>query len=216
MPNSDATPVAAPIETPKKSTALPAFFTATPKVEVLHQAIVAYLANARQSNAHTKTKGEISGGGRKPWKQKGTGRARAGSSRSPLWIGGGITFGPRSDANHSKRLPVKLRRLALSMALSTKVTDKKLIVVPSLTLTEAKTKQAAALIAKLAPEAKSVLLVLPTKNADLLQAVRNLPTTAAITVNDLNTYDVLNFDVVVMTDEAVKKTEEVFGSKAKA
>jgi large subunit ribosomal protein L4 len=212
MPNSDVTTT----EAPKKTTALPAFFTATPKMEVLHQAVVSYLANARQSNAHTKTRGEISGGGRKPWKQKGTGRARAGSSRSPLWIGGGITFGPRSDANHTKRLPVKLRRLALSMALSVKVTDKKLIIVPTVAIAEAKTKQAAALIAKHAPEAKSVMIVVPALDAVLMQAMRNLPTAAVTTVNDLNTYDVLNFDTIIMTEDAVKKTEEVFGQKAKA
>ncbi len=190
---------------------LPALFTTTPKTTVLHQAVVAYLANARQSNAHTKLRGEVSGGGKKPWKQKGTGRARAGSSRSPLWRSGGITFGPRSDANFGKRLPVKMKRLALSMALSVKVADHKLIVVDNLSISEPKTKQALGLIATIAPEATSVLLVVPAYDPALLQATRNLQAAALTTVNDLNAYDVLNFDVIVMAEAAVVKAQEIFG-----
>lgn len=210
--NSEATAINS---TSTVSSNWPAYFLTTPKINVLHQVVVGYLANARQSNAHTKTRGEISGGGRKPWKQKGTGRARAGSSRSPLWIGGGITFGPRSDANHSKKLPVKLRRLALSMALSTKVNDQKLILVPDLKLTAPKTKLAVALLSKLAPSAKSLLLVVDKMDLTLRQAVQNLPSTAITQAKDLNAHDVLNFDTIIITEPAVQLVDQLFGQKAK-
>lgn len=192
---------------------LPALFTATPKKEVLHQAVVAYLANARQSNAHTKLRGEVRGGGRKPWKQKGTGRARAGSSRSPIWVGGGITFGPRSDANYSKRLPVKMKRLALSMALSAKAADNKLMVVKEFSVTEPKTKQVASILSALVPTAQSVLIVVSAIDQQLLQASRNLPAVAVAVVSDLNAYDVLNFDQIVMTEAAVTEAEKIFGKR---
>lgn len=194
-----------------KSTALelPGLFATAPKQEILHQAVVAYLANARQGNAHTKTRGEVRGGGRKPWKQKGTGRARAGSSRSPIWVGGGITFGPRNDENHSKRLPVKMKRLALAMALSTKVEAGKLIVVDDLKVAEPKTKLMATVLEKVAPEATSILMVVPAYDATLLQASRNLPNAALVVASDMNAYDVLNFDTIVMTQAAVEATEQV-------
>lgn len=199
------------IDGTKQSTIdLPAFFTAVPKATVLHQAVVAYLANARQGNAHTKTRGEVSGGGRKPWKQKGTGRARAGSSRSPIWVGGGITFGPRSVESYAHRLPAKLRRLALSMALSTKATAGKLIVVDSLPLPEAKTKLAAAAIGRLAPDSTSVMIVTEEKSQPWLRAAANLPSAAIMTVSDLNTYDVLNFDTLIFTEAALKKVPTIF------
>lgn len=192
---------------------LPAFFTATPKKEVLHQAVVAYLANARQGNAHTKTRGEVSGGGRKPWKQKGTGRARAGSSRSPLWEGGGITFGPRSNQNFSQRLPVKIKRLALSMALSSKVIDDKFIVIESLKVDAPKTKLLVAILEKLAPKAGSILIVLAKPEDAVLRASRNLPNVSVMPVNELNTYDVLNFDTIILTNSAVTAAAEIFNPK---
>lgn len=192
---------------------LPAFFATTPKKEVLHQAVLAYLANARQGNAHTKTRGEVSGGGRKPWKQKGTGRARAGSSRSPLWEGGGITFGPRSNQNFSQRLPVKIKRLALSMALSSKVIDDKFIVIESLKVDAPKTKILVAILEKLAPNAGSILIVLAEPEAAVLRASRNLPYVSVTPVNELNTYDVLNFDTVILTQSAVTAAAEIFNPK---
>ncbi len=192
---------------------LPALFTTTPKQQVLHQAVVAYLANARQSNAHTKTRGEVAGGGRKPWKQKGTGRARAGSSRSPIWVGGGITFGPRSDANYGKRLPVKLKRLALAMALTTKATEGKVTVVSNLAINEPKTKEVVAIIKQIAPEAQSVLLISHELEPQLLVAARNLPNAAVVTVTDLNAYDILNFDHLVFTQEAITVAQTVFGKE---
>jgi large subunit ribosomal protein L4 len=182
---------------------LPAVFKTEPKKALLHQAVVMYLANARQSNAHTKLRGEVQGGGRKPWKQKGTGRARAGSSRSPLWIGGGITFGPRSDANYSKSMPAKMKRLALAMALSAKATAGKITVITEANVAEPKTKLVADMVQSIAPQATSVLIITTQTNAEFFRATRNLSNVAVVTVNDLNTYDVLNFDQLVFTKDAI-------------
>jgi large subunit ribosomal protein L4 len=198
-----------------ETVALPTAFTVEPKKALLHQAVLAYLANQRTSTAHTKTRGEVNGGGRKPWKQKGTGRARAGSSRSPLWIGGGITFGPRSNANFSKQLPAKMRQLAIRMALSTKAADNNIIVATDLTLNDVKTKFAAELYQKLAPEATSLLVVTGQMDEKLLQATSNLPTVAVTTVNDLNTYDILNFNKLLFTKEAFEMVEGKFGKAEK-
>lgn len=194
--------------TPNGTIDVPAVFSVEPKKELLHQAVVTFLANSRQSNAHTKTRGEVSGGGRKPWKQKGTGRARAGSSRSPIWIGGGITFGPRSDANHSLKMPTKMKHLALAMALSTKIEAKKLIIAEGITVSDAKTKQAAQLIKNMAPEAKTVLLVTATIDPAVLQAIRNIPTVAAIKASDLSTFDVLSFDQIIVAKDAIEVIEK--------
>lgn len=194
------------METPKS-------LTVEPKKELLHQAVLMYLANSRLSNAHTKTRAEVSGGGRKPWKQKGTGRARAGSSRSPLWIGGGITFGPRSNANYSQKLPAKMKRLALAMALSSKINDKAISIIDDLTINEAKTKNVANLVKTLAPQAKSVLLVTKEIDPILMLATRNLSNTAIINASDLNTYDILNFDHIVMAKDAVEVISQLVESK---
>ncbi len=195
-----------------KAIELPAFFAAIPKKELLHQAVVSFLANQRQSNAHTKTRGDVSGGGRKPWKQKGTGRARAGSSRSPIWVGGGITFGPRSDANYSKRFPVKMKRLALSMALSDKAANSKLLVIDQLALSEPKTKHIAAFLEKVAPQAKSILIVTPTVSDTLFRATRNLPQAMIISLDEINTYDVLRHEFLILTEETVKAINERFAT----
>lgn len=192
---------------------LPVLFQIEPKKALLHQAITAYLANARQSPAHTKTRGEVSGGGRKPWKQKGTGRARVGSSRSPLWRGGGITFGPIAGANNGKRLPVKMKRLALSMALSAKASEGRIIVIDELTLKTPKTKEAALVVKQLCPEARSVLLVSCNAPFPVRQAFRNLPSVALAQAADLNAYDTLKYDYLVFTKEAIGLTEKQLSSK---
>ena len=194
----------------EKSTTLelPALFTTKPNPSVLHQVVIAYLANQRQSPGHTKTRGEVAGGGRKPWKQKGTGRARAGSTRSPIWVGGGITFGPRSSANFSQRLPIKMKRLALSMALSAKVEAKKLVVVADLNLSAPKTKMIASYLTNLVPDARRVLMVTAGTDAALLRAAANLPMTEVTTAADLTTYDVVLADWVIMTEPAIKSLEE--------
>lgn len=191
--------------TKKSAAELPALFSVTPKKAVLHQAVVAYLANQRQSNAHTKTRGEVSGGGRKPWKQKGTGRARAGSSRSPIWVGGGITFGPRADANHTHRLPLKVKRLALSMALSAKAATNKIKVIEPISLPEAKTKHVAALISRCAPQAASVLIVTADVDQMLLRAGQNIADAAIIAVAHLNPLLVMQFDEILITTDALER-----------
>lgn len=191
---------------------VPTVLTIEPKNALLHQAVVAYMANNRLSNAHTKTRGEVRGGGRKPWKQKGTGRARAGSSRSPLWIGGGITFGPRSVENFTKRLPDKMKRMALAMALSSKISDGQVTIVDALTLSEPKTKNVAAIVTAIAPTATSVLLVTANLDRMMLQASRNLSNTALINASDLNTFDVLNFGHLIIAKDAVEILEKQLGS----
>lgn len=192
---------------------VPTVLTIEPKTALLHQAVVTYMANNRLSNAHTKTRGEVRGGGRKPWKQKGTGRARAGSSRSPIWVGGGITFGPRSIENFSKRLPDKMKRMALAMALSMKISEGKVTIVDVLALTEPKTKNVAAMVSAIAPTATSVLLVTTNVDRLLLQASRNLSNTALINASDLNTFDVLNFGHLIIAKDAVEILEKQLGSE---
>ncbi len=194
---------------------LPSFFAVEPKKELLHQAVLMYLANSRVHTAHTKTKGEVRGGGRKPWKQKGTGRARAGSSRSPLWIGGGITFGPRKDDNYSLRLPTKMKRLAFSMALSDKAATGQLHLVDVLAVTQPKTKEVAQIVSAITPEAKSVLLVTTEIDRALFQATRNLENVAIINVADLNTYDILNFQHIIMAKDALTVLEKLFSKSEK-
>lgn len=202
----------------EKSTSLelPALFTIAPNQSVLHQVVVAYLANQRQSPGHTKTRGEVAGGGRKPWKQKGTGRARAGSSRSPIWVGGGITFGPRSTANFSQRLPIKMKRLALSMALSAKVEAKKLVVVTELNLSAPKTKLVAGYLTNLVPQAKRILIVTAGVDAALLRAVANLPQTEVVTASDLTTYQVMVADWLIVTSAAIRDLTERLELAAKS
>jgi large subunit ribosomal protein L4 len=135
-----------------------AIFAVKPDQAIIHEAMVAQRANARRAIANTKTRGEVRGGGKKPWKQKGTGRARQGSIRSPQWVGGGITFGPTSERNFSLKINKKVKRKALFMALSDKVLSQKFMVLESMDTSSAKTKQAASVIAKL-PIDRNVLLV---------------------------------------------------------
>lgn len=187
---------------------LPTALATEPKKELLHQAVVTYLANQRTANAHTKTRGEVRGGGRKPWKQKGTGRARAGSSRSPIWVGGGITFGPRNDRNYSLRMPERMKRLALSMAVSAKAAAGELQVIEALTLHAPKTKEIHAILQKIHNDARSILIVTASNDATLLQAAQNLPYAAVTTASDLNVYDLLSFRQVLMTSDAMPILEQ--------
>ena len=187
---------------------LPAALATEPKKELLHQAVVTYLANQRTANAHTKTRGEVRGGGRKPWKQKGTGRARAGSSRSPIWVGGGITFGPRNDRNYSLRMPDRMKRLALGMAVSAKAAAGELQIIEALTLNAPKTKEIHAILQKIHGDARSVLIVTAAPDATLLQATNNLPYATITTASDLNVYDLLSFHQVLMTSDAMPILEQ--------
>lgn len=176
---------------------------------LLHEAVTLLLANRRAASAHTKSRAEVSGGGKKPWRQKGTGRARAGSSRSPLWRGGGITFGPRNDRNYTKKMNAKAQQKAVAMALTDKVLQKKFIVLDTLEIPEGKTKGIIGMLKKL-PSLRSVLFVTSGNHGALVQATRNLPQADTAAPRSLNTYDILSHDGIITTKEAVAVIEARF------
>lgn len=180
----------------------PTVFDVAAKPAVLHQAITAHLANRRAATANTKGRGEVRGGGAKPWRQKGTGRARAGSSRSPIWIGGGTTFGPSNERNYTQRLPQKMRQLALKMALSTKVHDDAMVMIDAFEFPDGKTKSWLKLNANLPKnEAKTLLVVTATDPST--RTVRNLPDYKLATPKDVSTYDIVRYGRIVMTPESI-------------
>jgi large subunit ribosomal protein L4 len=171
--------------------------------ELLKLAYSAYLANGRDNLAVTKTRGLVSGGGKKPWKQKGTGRARFGSSRNPIWRGGGIAFGPTGNENYTLKVNVTAKRLALRQALSLSASENRVRVIESFENKDAKTAATAKLLAKI--EAKgSVLLVLDHKDEKTERAVKNLQQVKAVNANYLNVYDIMNADTVVVTEKALE------------
>lgn len=175
---------------------------------LLHQAITAYEANQRQGTASTKTRTEVRGGGRKPWRQKGTGRARHGSTRSPIWVGGGVTFGPK-PRDYRQALPRKVRRAALRSALSAKVNAGDLIVLDSLSLPEAKTKRMAEVL-KALDVAGTTLIVTNERDRNVELSARNIPGIALRQASGINAYDVLKHRKLVITTDGVAKVEEVF------
>lgn len=176
--------------------------------DIMHRAVVNYLANQRQGTSSTLTRGEVSGGGRKPWRQKGTGRARHGSIRSPLWRKGGIVFGPK-PRSYKFTLPKKLKRYALKSALSSKVADNQIIVLESLYMEAPKTKTMAEILKNIRA-AKKALIVLPGKDENVEKSARNIPGVKTASVNTLNVYDVLNHGSLIITKEAVERVEEVY------
>ncbi len=175
---------------------------------VLHQAMVMQLANQRLGTAATKTRGFVRGGGRKPWKQKGTGRARAGSIRSPLWVGGGVVFGPH-PRSYRKAMPRKARRLAIKSALSAKVEAGELLVLESLAFSAPSTKEAVVLLNNLnAGNGKTLFIT--KENEELVEkSSRNIPGVKAITSLGLNVVDLLHHDKIIITKDAVNRIEEV-------
>lgn len=173
---------------------------------LLHQAVVMYLANQRQGTAGTKTRGEVRGGGRKPWRQKGTGRARQGSIRSPLWRKGGVVFGPH-PRDYRQRMPKKARRAALRAALSAQVRDGRLIVLEELQLERPRTREVREVLRRLGAE--RALLVLPEPNPVVHLSVRNLPGAAARPASDLNAYEVLRYPRLIILKDAVERVAEV-------
>lgn len=185
-------------------------FEVAPNARLIQQAVVVQQANSRQSIAHTKTRAEVRGGGRKPWKQKGTGRARHGSIRSPLWRGGGITFGPRSDRNFSRSLTIKARRKALAMILSDRAKDSQVIVVEPPALESPKTKTVVALLRKLPVKSPS-LLVMGEPNPALVRSVRNAPDVTSIAAASLNVVDALKHRSLVLLDGALERMVKTFG-----
>ena len=175
---------------------------------VLYEVVKNQLANKRQGTQSAKTRAEVRGGGRKPWRQKGTGRARHGSIRSPLWVGGGVTFAPK-PRDYSYTLPKKVRRLAMKSALTSKVNNKELIVLDELTLTEPKTKEMVNILKNL-KVGKKALIVLNDSNEAVIKSAKNIPGIETTSVNTLNVYDILKYDNFIITKDAVEKVEEVY------
>lgn len=175
---------------------------------VVHQAIVMQLANQRQGTSATKTRGMVRGGGRKPWKQKGTGRARCGSTRSPIWVGGGTTFGPQ-PRSYAKKMPRKARRLALCCALSAKVASGEMVVVEGLTFDAPKTKNVVAMLGAFDAADKKALIITNGDNVNVELSARNMPKVTAISNMVLNCFDILNSNKVFLDKEIVEQIEEV-------
>src|SRR5512143_4160761 len=192
-----------------KDVELPALFGAEVKSHLLHSAVVNQLANRRAGTAATKTKGLVSGGGKKPFKQKGTGRARAGSSRSPLWRHGGTIFGP-TPRDYSYALPKKAKRAALVDAMSSKVADSRLILVDSLELTEPKTKLVSSILENLGVQ-ENALLLITAENRNLRLAARNIPSVKVLKMDNINVYDILKYRYLITTQDALNAMQEVYG-----
>ena len=175
---------------------------------LVHMAVVAQLANKRQGTQKAKTRSEVSGGGRKPWRQKGTGRARQGSTRAPQWTHGGIVFAPK-PRSYRYTLNKKVRRLAMKSALSSKLQDNELIVIDQIASEEYKTKAIAAMLKAVGSERKA-LIVLDTVDEKVIASARNIPGVKTAQVNTLNVYDILNADKFIVVKDAVAKIEEVY------
>lgn len=186
-----------------------AVFGITPNEKAVHAAVVNFLANQRQGTQSTKTRAEVSGGGRKPWRQKGTGHARQGSIRSPQWTHGGVALGPK-PRDYSYRLNKKLKRLAVLSALSSKAASGDMIVVDQLSYAEYKTKAVINMLAALGAE-KKALIVTPTVEAKLVKSAANIPGVKTTIATSVNTYDVVNANKFVISVDAAKKLEEVLG-----
>lgn len=182
-------------------------FGITPNQAVLHQFIKMQLNNRRVGTASTKTRAEVRGGGRKPWRQKGTGRARVGSSRNPLWRTGGVVFGPK-PRDYSYTLPRKVRRLAMKSALSSKVLDNNLIVLDELKFDLPKTKAMLRTLDSLKIDQKALVVVADDQN--VIKSARNIPGVKPVPVDYMNVYDLMNYDILLITKDAVARIEEVF------
>lgn len=185
-----------------------AIFGIEPNETIVHSVLVNYLANQRQGTQSTKTRAEVRGGGRKPWRQKGTGRARQGSIRAPQWVKGGIALGPK-PRSYKYTVNKKERRLAIKSLLSSKVIENELTVVDKLELAEIKTKTMVKALADLKVEGKT-LIVLPENNKNVLMSARNIEGVKTITLNNINVFDLLKYNNLVLPLETVKKIEEVY------
>jgi len=175
---------------------------------VVYEVVKNQLANKRQGTQSTKTRSEVRGGGRKPWKQKGTGRARQGSIRAPHFTGGGIAFGPK-PRDYSYKVPKKVRRLALKSVLTSKVQENEIIVIDAINFDAPKTKEMANFLSKINAD-KKALIVMGEKNANVIKSAKNIPTVATALVNTINVYDILKYNSLVITKDALRKVEEVY------
>ena len=185
-----------------------AVFGIEPNEAVVHSVLVNFLANQRQGTQSTKTRSEVSGGGRKPWRQRGTGRARQGSIRAPQWIKGGIALGPK-PRSYKYTVNKKERQLAVKSVLSSKVLENELVVVDSLPLNDIKTKEMVKALSNLKVEGKA-LIMLPEKNEKVQKSARNIEGVKTTLVETINVYDLLKYNKLVVTEDAVKKLEEVY------
>lgn len=183
-------------------------FGIEPNEAIVHSVLKNYLANQRQGTQSTKTRSEVSGGGKKPWRQKGTGHARQGSTRAPQWTHGGIVFAPK-PRSYRYTLNKKVRRLAMKSALSSKVLDNELVVLDKIAMDEYKTKTIAAMLKAVGSE-KKALIVLPEKNEKVIASAANIPGVKTALVNTLNVYDILNADKFIVLQDAIAQIEEVY------
>jgi len=182
-------------------------FDAEVKPAVMHEAVVSYLANRRQGTQSAKTRAEVRGGGRKPYRQKGTGRARQGSIRSPQWVGGGVVFAPK-PRDYALKMNKKARRVAIRSALTTRVQESKLLVLEDLALTEVKTKEMQKVLNQF--ELKKALILLSESDTNAVLSARNIPNVKTLPAEQVNVYDVLKYENLVASKAAIEKIEEVF------
>lgn len=185
-----------------------AIFGITPNQQVIYDVVNAQLAALRQGTHKVKNRSEVRGGGKKPWRQKGTGRARQGSIRAPHWVGGGVSFAPK-PRDYSYKVPKKVKRLAIKSALSSKVLNDEIIVLDELSLDEPKTKEMSKILSNI-KAGKKALIVMDKKDMNVIKSARNIPNVQVVFVNTLNVYDILNFDSFIITKDAVRKVEEVY------
>ena len=185
-----------------------AVFGIEPNENVVHSVLINFLANQRQGTQSTKTRSEVSGGGRKPWRQKGTGRARQGSTRAPQWIKGGIALGPK-PRSYKYTVNKKERALAVRSVLSAKVLENELVVVDSIPMKEIKTKEMVKTLSNLKVEGKT-LIMLPEKNENVQKSARNIENVKTTLVETINVYDLLKYNKLVVTEDTIKKLEEVY------
>ena len=183
-------------------------FGIEPNAAVMHQMVVSYLANQRQGTQSALTRSEVSGGGRKPWRQKGTGRARQGSTRAPQWYHGGVVFAPK-PRDYRFSVNKKVKRLAMKSALSSKAQAEEIIVIDSIAFDEIKTAKAAAMLKAVGSERKA-LIVLPEVDEKAIKSARNIPGVKTAQVNEMNVYDILNADKLIIAKDALRRIEEVY------
>lgn len=184
-------------------------FNVEVKPEVLHEVYTIISSNQREPWAHTKGKGDVSGGGKKPWKQKGTGRARHGSIRSPLWVGGGVTFGPVKERNYDRKVNKKAKRAALKMGLSDRASSDAIYVIENYNFSDPKTKTFASLIKNLEAKQKNFLVLTALKDDKVIRMTANLKKVETMRAADLNVYDLLNHQAIIASKEAIAKIEEI-------
>jgi large subunit ribosomal protein L4 len=195
--------------TKRESATLPStLFDGTVNMPVMHQAVKAYLANQRQSNAHTKTRGLVTGGNQKPWKQKGTGRARQGSTRAPQWVGGGTVFGPSNAANHDQKLPRQMRQLARKSALNARARENAVFVIEALSFDAPSTKRLGQLLASLGVADKKVLILTDGVKPNVYLSGRNYTTAHVMNYADASTYEILWSDVVLIEAGALGRQSD--------